>query len=448
LKLKICLGLFVLAAVFAVQSTTPLSAAAHFDTVIYTAAPSYLPLAWMKAEERFPDGAELYIKTSADTRKLFPQFAASADANVSFDGSKILFAAKKQKSDPWQIWEASFADLAPVLIISSANDAIRPYYLPGDRLVFSTRQNGRFVLINASADGNDQRQISFAAENVIASDVLRDGRILVNSAYPGQNESSPEIYALYSDGSGFESIRCDHMPSRYFGRELESGNIVFTHGEKLAMFSSPLATETTARIPIGANWGEIAETASRDWIVAAKVNGKYVLRFWKPGSSATSVFVSMQAENIIQPIVKRPRKVPKIHPSALHDWNFANLLALNVYTSKVPLVRGSVAGVRVYSKGTDGVAKLLGYSAVETDGSFFVRVPGDTSIQFELVDVKGTSLQREKGWFWSRSGEQRICVGCHAGPEHAPENAVPMVLEKSTEPVDLTQGFSKQMGEQ
>jgi hypothetical protein len=278
--------------------------------------------------------------------------------------------------------------------------------------------------------------------------VLRDGRILVNSADPGQNESSPEIYALYSDGSGFESIRCDHMPSRYFGRELESGNIVFTHGEKLAMFSSPLATETTARIPIGAIWGEIAETASRDWIVAAKVNGKYVLRFWKPGSSATSVFVSMQAENIIQPIVKRPRKVPKIHPSALHDWNFANLLALNVYTSKVPLVRGSVAGVRVYSKGTDGVAKLLGYSAVETDGSFFVRVPGDTSIQFELVDVKGTSLQREKGWFWSRSGEQRICVGCHAGPEHAPENAVPMVLEKSTEPVDLTQGFSKQMGEQ
>jgi hypothetical protein len=38
---------------------------------------------------------------------------------------------------------------------------------------------------------------------------------------------------------------------------------------------------------------------------------------------------------------------------------------------------------------------------------------------------------------WARGGEQRICVGCHAGPEHAPENAVPQVLLRSTTPTDL-----------
>jgi hypothetical protein len=253
---------------------------------------------------------------------------------------------------------------------------------------------------------------------------------------------------VYSDGSGFESIRCDHTPTRYFGHELESGNIVFTHGEKLAMFTSPLATESAASIPRGNYDGEIAETSSHEWIVAAKVNGKYVLRLWKPGSVTTSVFASMPAENLIKPVVKRSRAVPKIHPSALHDWKYANLLALNVYTSKLSLTRGSVAGVRVYSKGIDGAEKLLGSSPVEADGSFFVRVPGDHPVQFELVDSKGNSLQREKGWFWSRAGEQRICVGCHAGPEHAPENVGPMVLEKSTEPVDLTQNLSKRLGEQ
>jgi hypothetical protein len=450
LKLKILLGLIVSVAVIAIQSATTLSAAAPVqpDQVIFTAAPSYLPLAWMRAEERFPDGAALYIKDSHGTRKLFPAFVATADANVSFDGNRILFAGKRRKADPWQIWESAFTDTSPRLVTSSANDAIRPFYLPGNRLAFSTKQNGRFVLINSSIDGSDQRQISFASENVIASDVLRDGRILVNSAYPGQNGSGPEIYAVYSDGSGFESIRCDHPPTRYFGRELESGNIVFTHGDKFAMFISPFATERSVSIPRANYDGDIAETSSHEWIVAATVNGRYVLRLWKPGNIATSTFASMPTENLIQPVAKRSRTVPKIHPSALHDWKYSNLLALNVYTSKLPLTPGSVARVRVYSKGIDGAEKLLGTSAVEADGSFFVRVPGDQPIQFELVDSTGNTLQREKGWFWSRSGEQRICVGCHAGPERAPDNVAPMVLEKSTEPVDMTQSFSKRMGEQ
>jgi hypothetical protein len=29
-------------------------------------------------------------------------------------------------------------------------------------------------------------------------------------------------------------------------------------------------------------------------------------------------------------------------------------------------------------------------------------------------------------------------VGCHAGPEHAPDNHVPAVLLRSTTPTDLT----------
>jgi hypothetical protein len=46
-------------------------------------------------------------------------------------------------------------------------------------------------------------------------------------------------------------------------------------------------------------------------------------------------------------------------------------------------------------------------------------------------------MRQEHGWFWIRSGEQRICVGCHTGPERASENRVPAVLH-STTPTDLT----------
>jgi Hydrazine synthase alpha subunit middle domain len=81
---------------------------------------------------------------------------------------------------------------------------------------------------------------------------------------------------------------------------------------------------------------------------------------------------------------------------------------------------------------------VLGNAPVESDGSFFVKVPADAPIRFALLDDKGATLRAEHGWFWMRKGEQRYCVGCHTGPEHAPENRVPEVLLHTTTPVDLT----------
>ena len=46
-------------------------------------------------------------------------------------------------------------------------------------------------------------------------------------------------------------------------------------------------------------------------------------------------------------------------------------------------------------------------------------------------------MRTENGWFWMRPSEQRICVGCHTGPERAPENKVPEVLLKTIVPVKM-----------
>ena len=80
----------------------------------------------------------------------------------------------------------------------------------------------------------------------------------------------------------------------------------------------------------------------------------------------------------------------------------------------------------------------IGEAPVEKDGSFFVNPPSETPIRFELLDRTGKVTAAEKSWFWTRRGEQRVCVGCHAGPERAPENAVPQVLLRSTDPVKMT----------
>jgi hypothetical protein len=86
----------------------------------------------------------------------------------------------------------------------------------------------------------------------------------------------------------------------------------------------------------------------------------------------------------------------------------------------------------------------MGTAPVEQDGSFFVKAPADRAIRFTLLNAKGEVQRQEHGWFWIRKGEQRYCVGCHAGPERAPENRVPQVLLRTTTPVDLT-GNSQQL---
>ncbi len=73
--------------------------------VIVTAAPSFSPLAALRGGERFPKGAQLLLVHEGKAEPLIAGFAASADANVSFDAQKVLFAGKKLAGDPWQIWE-------------------------------------------------------------------------------------------------------------------------------------------------------------------------------------------------------------------------------------------------------------------------------------------------------------------------------------------------------
>jgi hypothetical protein len=194
------------------------------------------------------------------------------------------------------------------------------------------------------------------------------------------------------------------------------------------------------RAPAGEFTGDVVETPTHESLVSWRPDSKapYSLQIWNPRSNSVQPLVALHDASIVQPILIGARPVPNQHPSGLHDWNYANLLCLNTYTSKYTFAAGAITSMRLYTKTEAGKTKLLGGSSVEPDGSFFVRVPADQPLQIELLGRDGKTLKREQGWFWMRKGEQRICVGCHSGPERAPENAVPAVLVKSTTPVDLT----------
>jgi hypothetical protein len=424
--------------------------------VIVTAAPVYEPLAALKGSERFAQGAKLLLIHEGKAEPLVPEFAASADASVSFDGASVLFAGKKTAGDRWQIWELMLKDHKVRQVVASENDAIRPLYLPGWRLVFAQKTADGFELqasrlfdskALAEIEGAGARAvlpITYMHGSAIPADVLADGRILFESGFPLGEGTTPEMFLVYSDGSGVESYRCDHpvnaAGARWGGKQLRSGDVVFARGGSLARFSSALAHEERVVAPRGDYAGAIAETAAGEWLVSERdsAHANFALKMWKPGSAGLQTLLEQSGENLVEPVVVAAHDRPRRHPSALHDWEYANLLALDARVSRDGAMRGVPATVRLETRGADGHAVAMGSAPVEADGSFFVKAPVDRAIRFVLLDANGTVLRQEHGWFWIRRGEQRYCVGCHAGPEHAPENAVPQVLLRTTTAVDLT----------
>ncbi len=411
---------------------------------LYTQAKTFNALAWLKGAERFPDGATLMVQDRNGRHPLVPGFAATADGDVSFDAKAVLFAGKQTADDPWQIYEWKLTGSSPRRVVTCAGDCVRPLYLPEGRMVFAEKVNGQLRLQTSNLDGTHVSTLSYAPGNFLPNDVLRDGRILFSAGFPLGNTEKAELYTVYSDGSGVEAYRCDHGKSRFSGTQLSDGDILFsrmagaTSRAGLARFTSARAEEVPVTVPLGDFAGGIAELEVGKLLLSSREHTDYSLKQWTIGGTALKTALAQTGSQLVEPVAFKARAVPNRHPSALHDWKTSNLLALNAAISRDGSIDArAIVKVRVTSLDPNGAPTILGLSDVEKDGSFFLQVPGDRPLRFELLDANGKVLRRQQGWMWARGGEQRICVGCHAGPERAPENAVPAVLLRSTEPTNL-----------
>jgi hypothetical protein len=63
--------------------------------------------------------------------------------------------------------------------------------------------------------------------------------------------------------------------------------------------------------------------------------------------------------------------------------------------------------------------RIIGTVPVEEDGSASFKVPANTPIALQPLDVEGKSLQVMRSWLTAMPGETLSCVGCHEGPDEA-----------------------------
>ena len=80
--------------------------------------------------------------------------------------------------------------------------------------------------------------------------------------------------------------------------------------------------------------------------------------------------------------------------------------------------------------------RILGLAPVEKDGSFQVRVPAQTPVNFQLLDKNYFTVDKQEAWTWVIGNENRGCIGCHEDRELSPPNVLVDAVIKPA--VDLT----------
>ena len=349
---------------------------------------------------------------------------------MSYDGTRVLFSGKRAAAEHWQIWEVALAGGPPRQITQCASDCVRPLYLPTGEVVYThlSAQGGAIEIAG--------KPLTFVPGRYLTGAVLRDGRILFEAE---RETGKRELYTVYPDGTGVEALRCDHGPDRGEAFQLASGDTVFRTGNRMARFTSALVVQTEVVQPDGEGAGPVAEVSQGVWLVSLRTKtGQLGLYQWTAEGGQLTPLAIPVGGSAVQPAIVAARMGPREFPSALVATRKAgNLLCLNARISRTPLDGKAVRTVRVFTQKADGGTALLGQTPVESDGSFYIQAPADRPLRIELADETGKTVRGERGWFWMRASEQRVCVGCHTGPERAPDNKVPEILRKSIVPVKM-----------
>ncbi len=416
--------------------------------------------------QRFPEGSRLVrlspaprAPNSSQAENLTTDFFAVSDPQVSYDAAKVLFAGKKDRASSWQIWEMEASSLEKHQVTNCPSDCVRPVYLPRNDIAYTMVTSRDSEVYVSKTDGTIARAITFGPGNFVVETALADGRILLTAAAPLSPDSTAqatrELYTVRSDGTGLSSFRCDHRPGvvRTDAIELSDGTVVFVKTD-----AQSLAGGALAAIPRGALHNSAISSpvgpASAVYVSPQPWDsGQFIVSKLVAGTNHFDLYAYDAAKGQGQRVFGDPslsslnattvesRTPPRWYWSTIKpDLGIGYFVCLNSrVTSDAPGgVFSQAAKVRVLTLDTSsGHESTLGDARVESDGSFYLAVPPNQPVRFELLDGAGKTVHAQRSWIWARPGEDRGCVGCHEDKAQTPENLWPQALRSFDTPTRL-----------
>jgi len=413
---------------------------------------------------RFPRGSRIVglrrQSWSGSPVDITPEFFAAAGPRMSFDGNRVLFAGQKFEGGLWQVWEMNADGSDKRQITSCMENCLQAAYLPGDEVAYTavdSKDGEASYLAVCNRTGSEAHRITFGLGSFSLETVLYDGRLVASAASPLAGGSvSRMLYTLQSDGTALTAFRsaAAKVGLASDAEELDNGSVVFVRtlgqSESVAGTLSEIVRGVTHEVPLVAPEPLV-------WSPRRLAGGQLVVARWTGGASgspgrfdlysfdlATRTFAekiygdpelsSVQALAVFPP--PKPRRLWSTLSSGTSAGYFICLnsrLSADGPAGTIP----AATRVRVLTLQSGDQELPLGEAPVESDGSFFVAVPADQPVRFELLDTQGRRVKAQASWIWARPGEQRGCAGCHDDRARAPENRWPLALKRFDTPTPL-----------
>jgi hypothetical protein len=275
-------------------------------------------------------------------------------------------------------------------VITTATDAERPLYLPGGRMVWAQRTTWGFQLVSAgrpcageSALESDSRPgVCFRSltrrparfppmcwptgafclkpASLSARDRRRNCFWFTPTAQALSRTAAITAGALGRNAVGLG--RCGVHARRFAGAVYFAAGARVTHCAPRAEYA-----------------GAIAETDSGAWLVSARIGAgtHYALKLWKPGAAALQTLLARAAK------ILSSRSCCAAHnaqaPSlGLHDWSYANMLALDARLSREGDLEVAPASVRLETHGRSRPRRRYWHGAGGGGWFFLCETPADS----------------------------------------------------------------------
>jgi hypothetical protein len=435
------------------------------------------------------DGARIVLlEPRGKKRVLTKGFASACDPEISFDGTRMLFAGRRETADLWNVFEMDLATREVRQITRDLGNCSAPTYQgrlftldspePWSQITFVGDHAGEInehgespstSLYTVRPDGSGVQRLTYNPSSDVDPTVLPDGRLLFSSWQRSTLERGGAgrvaLFTSQIDGldyalfAGDEGGRVKTMPCVTKDRLVvfvESDDPVWDGSGTLGSVSlrRNLHSYESVATTIDGRFHSPSALPSGKILVSRRPEGDegtHGLYTLDPRSGEIEEVFDDPNRHDVQAAAVTPRPRPDGRSTVVsEEFSTGVLYGLNVYDSDLGALWVS-AGTPLRLRVLEGIPRrgasrpdeppvlhkrFLGEIDVEKDGSFNIEVPANTPIQLQLVDEAGLAL-RSCSWIWVRNRETRGCIGCHEDGERTPENRFVEALAKPSIPLDL-----------
>jgi Tol biopolymer transport system component len=421
----------------------------------------------------YGDGGQLLLLgRDGSTRALTAGFESAADPAISFDGKRILFAAKRTAADRWNIFEMKADGTGIHQITHDAGNCRNPMYQsalfylndaqPSYQVTFVSDAAGELNeygspaaanLYSVRFDGSGLRRLTYGVSGSYDPFQMQDGRILFSHWQRSHLGDGPlgriDLFAVHLDGtdfaafSGTQGLRIKHMAcstSKGAVVFVESGHLPFDGSGSLGYLSlrRNLHSYRALTAPADGLFHSPSPLPDGSILVSRRsADGEHAIFRLDVESGSRTLVYSQPGYHSVQAVALARRPEPDGHSSVVEDdQNWSKFYCLNVYENdlkrewmppgtarRIRVIEGMPRAAGANRDSLSGMIqkRLLGNVELDDDGSFHLLVPPNTPIQLQIVDRDGMAL-RTSAWIWAKNKENRGCIGCHEDGERTPDN--------------------------